>query len=187
MTERAGAGDPTDRALVERALAGNAVAFEHLIARYQQAVYAVAYALLRDSHGAQDVTQETFLAAYRTLGKLKNPDKPRPWLTGIARNTAISAIRRRRGNVVSLEKIGEPAAPATSDERSAERAEAAAALREAVAELSDRQREIVWLRYFDGIGSDDIAESLGVSRNVVDVTLFRAKQALGKKLRKKGL
>jgi RNA polymerase sigma-70 factor (ECF subfamily) len=84
-----------DRVLVERTLAGNAVAFEQLITRYQQAVYATAYALLRDAHAAQDVVQETFLAAYRTLAKLKNPDRPRPWLTGIARNLAISARASR--------------------------------------------------------------------------------------------
>jgi RNA polymerase sigma-70 factor (ECF subfamily) len=176
-----------DRVLVERTLAGNAVAFEQLITRYQQAVYATAYALLRDAHAAQDVVQETFLAAYRTLAKLKNPDRPRPWLTGIARNLAISAIRKRKGNTVSIDKVAEPAARAGGESVETEQAEALAALREAVSELSDRQREIVWMRYYEGIGADAIAETLGVSRNVVDVTIFRAKRALGKKLRKKGI
>ena len=177
----------SDALLVQRARAGNAVAFESLVKRYQQAVFASAFAVLADAHTAQDVAQETFLAAFRTLGKLKNADRPRPWLAGIARNLAVSALRQRKLQTVPLSKAPEPAGadPHATRDASATRADEVDHLRAALVELTDRQREIVCLRYFEGLAYREIAAALDVTVDVVQVTLFRAKKALARILRKK--
>ena len=64
-----------DEVLVERALNGDFTVFEELIARYKNLVYGVAFHYVKNFHDAQEVSQETFLAAYRGLHKLEQPEK----------------------------------------------------------------------------------------------------------------
>ena len=176
-----------DALLVERARQGNAVAFEVLVRRYQAAVHGAAFAALPDAEAAADAAQETFLVAWRTLGRLRDLSRLRAWLCGIARNLAVSEARRRGRAGMPIEAAPEPALPdpaAASIEAEALGADTAA-LRLALAELPERQRAIVCLRYFDGLAYREIAETLDVTVDVVQVTLFRAKRALAKKLGKK--
>src|SRR5690242_11117096 len=84
-----------DADLVARSLAGNREAFAQIVARHQSVVCAVTYAACGDLHQSEDLAQETFVAAWKSLGALKDPEHLRAWLRGIARNIVASAMRRQ--------------------------------------------------------------------------------------------
>jgi RNA polymerase sigma-70 factor (ECF subfamily) len=179
--------DASDALLVERARLGNAVAFEALVRRYQGAVYGAAFAAIGDADAARDAAQEAFLVAWRSLGRLREVARLRAWLCGVARNVAVSEVRRRARGGVPIQSAPEPATADPTLARAEAEARVAdlAAMRAAMADLTEQQRAVLCLRYFDGLAYKAIAEALGVTVDVVQVTLFRAKRALGKKLGKK--
>ena len=84
----------TDVSLVERAQRGDRAAFEEVVRRTSKLIYARLYLEIGDAHRAEDLVQETFLTAFRSLSRLDSPDKLRPWLLRIAQNLAIDDHRR---------------------------------------------------------------------------------------------
>src|SRR5688500_10059250 len=90
-----------DTTLVEASRRGDASAFARIIERYQRAVYAVAYSGVRDRALADDVTQDTFVVAWRRLGELRDEQRIAAWLCGIARNRARDARKRMHRECVT--------------------------------------------------------------------------------------
>ena len=86
----------SDEELVGASLGGDRAAFGRLVERHQAAVCAVTYAAAGQLGLGQDLAQETFLEAWRSLGGLRDAGQLRAWLCGIARNVAHNAVRRRR-------------------------------------------------------------------------------------------
>lgn len=162
--------------LVKRAMAGDAGAFAGLIARHERACLAIAYAKLRDADAAGDVVQEGFLKAWRNLGSLGSPASFSGWLAQIVRNLASDLLRtkQRRGTETVVEVADETNDPA---EMAAE-SERARQIDAALAKLDETTREIVTLRYFDGLPSKEIAAVVGMSPAAVDMRLSRARQEL---------
>src|SRR6188474_1290433 len=91
--------EPSDQELVGASLGGDRAAFGRLVERHQASVCAVTYAAAGHLHLGQDLAQETFLEAWRSLGSLRDAGQLRAWLCGIARNVAHNAIRRRGASV----------------------------------------------------------------------------------------
>ena len=91
-----------DSELVAESLLGNRDAFGALVTRYQSAVCAVTYSAVGDLARSEDIAQETFLQAWKSLRNLKEPAKIKAWLCGIARNLAHNAIRREVRQPISL-------------------------------------------------------------------------------------
>ena len=91
----------SDSELVNAVLDGEREAYAVLVARYERAVRATALAVLRDHHAAQDVAQEAFVSAYEKLGRLRKPATFGGWVIAIARNTALTAGRRRSRTATS--------------------------------------------------------------------------------------
>ena len=87
---------PGDAELVAAVLRGNKEAFGPLVQRYEAVVAATAQAIMRDSHAAQDVTQNAFVTAYRKLAALHRPAAFGPWILRITRRLAFRGMRRRR-------------------------------------------------------------------------------------------
>ena len=87
--------EPTDRELVERCRGGCDRAFETLVLRHARQMHAVAYAHVLDRDAAQDVVQEAFLRAYRSLGRLESADRFRPWLSRIVFRCAQDYLRKQ--------------------------------------------------------------------------------------------
>src|SRR4051812_8490561 len=85
-----------DNDLIAASRRGDRDAFAHIIERYQRAVAAVAFAGLRDRARADDVTQDTFVTAWRTIDELRDGTRLAAWLCGIARNLARDARRKQR-------------------------------------------------------------------------------------------
>src|SRR5262245_53890653 len=93
-----------DRDVIEASRRGDRAAFATIIERYQRAVYAVAFSGTRDRALADDLTQDTFVIAWRTLGELRDAARLPAWLCGIARNLARDARKRWR-DVVDVDVI----------------------------------------------------------------------------------
>lgn len=166
-----------DGELVERIRDGDAEAFGELVRRYQRRAYAVAHRLMRQREDAEDLVQDTFIAA---LDKLDTFDERRPfgpWLFRILVNRGTSQIRAR--NIRATEEI--PAtvgdASATPD-RLAERTETSERVHAAIAELSGRQRLVVQLHEIDGFTSAEIAGMLEIAEPTVRWTLHEARKRL---------
>jgi len=175
----------SDAALVRDALAGRGEAFGDLVRRYQDYAYGLAIARLSEFELARDVVQESFLCAYRDLGKLKDPERFAGWLRSIVRHTAGRALReleRVRSLAEELGRAGEPVVPASQPDESAEETERRQIVRRAMERLSEKNREVVSLYYVDGLSYADIAGFLGVTETTVQGRLQRGRTELRKEL-----
>ena len=149
------------------------LAFERLYRESRDDVYAYAAGLLRDRAAAEEVTAAAFERAYRKRSRF-DPERgePRAWLFGIARNAALDELRRRRRQAELVEDPADPL-PAGSDD-SAESSARRVALSRALAELEPRERELIALKFFAGLGNTEIGSVLGLSESNVGTRLHRA-------------
>lgn len=150
-------------------------AFEQLVRRHTDALYAGALRATGSPDTAQDVVQEAWLAAWVGLPAFRGHSTVRTWLIRIVTTRALNTLRRPK-RTVPLDSVPEPATAGT--EREAEVRERAAAVRRAVAALPKRQREAVVLRDLEGLSYDEVAQALGCSVPSVKSALFRGRQAL---------
>jgi RNA polymerase sigma-70 factor, ECF subfamily len=161
------------RQTIERAGHGDRDALRELYVRYAPPVHRHVLAIVRDEDEAEDVTQLVFL---KLVGSVGSYDERRGdftvWLLRVARNLAIDELRRRRPVLA-----GELHAPpdARSDDSRTDRAQA---LREALAALSDEQREVVVLRHVVGMGPREIAARLAKSEASIHALHRRGRLAM---------
>src|SRR3954469_20018625 len=149
-------------------------AFERMYRRYVRDVYRFALALVRNPSDAEDVTQTTFMNAYRALQSGEEPRRPQNWLMTIAHNTARSRGRRavRRPREVPLDDVvGQLAVP--EHERTNIRE-----LLRALRRLPFNQRAAITMRELEGKSYPEIAETLGVTVPAVEALLARARRTL---------
>ena len=158
--------------------ADDEAAFERLYERHVEGVYRYSLAMLGNAADAEDVTQTTFLNAYRAFKKGTRPDKPSSWLIAIAHNVCRQRFRqaqRRPREVAFDEGIGE----AETLESTAPSAEE---LRRALSQLPPNQRAALVMRELEGSSYAEIAAVLGVSVSALETLLFRARRALREQL-----
>jgi RNA polymerase sigma-70 factor (ECF subfamily) len=159
-------------------------AFDVLYRRYLDRVYGYAFYQLRDHHDAEDATERTFLAALRALPEFRAEGATfRAWLFRIAHNTIVNARRsrfRRRTEPLpdGLERIAPNADPAGLV---LEADEARRVLR-AVADLPEDRRQVVLLRFVDGLSSREIGQVMDRSEGAARVLLHRALRDLAARL-----
>lgn len=175
-----------DRDNVERVLAGEVDAFEHLVRKYNRLAGAIAFGITGDVHLAEDVVQEAFLKAYRSLESLRRPERFRPWFSGIVRKQAIDAYRQRRARKtprVSLDEVDEASAvePITPESRLL-REEQRRRILAAMDSLPSADRLALVLKHMEGLSYREIAEITHTSVSSVESRLFRARRALREKL-----
>jgi len=161
-----------DAELVREALAGRQEAFGILVERYKDAVFGAAFHRLGNFEEARDAAQETFVKAFRNLGKLKRPEAFANWLYRIAAGTALDAVRRRRGEV-SLEEVGEVREASQSGEDGI-----GEEVREALGALPEATRLAVILHYVDGYSHAQVAQFLGATEGAVKTRVSRGRAKL---------
>jgi RNA polymerase sigma-70 factor, ECF subfamily len=169
-----------DRAQVEQARRGDVLAFEAIVRSRIDAVYRLSLAILGDEADARDATQETFVAAWRRIASLRDPDRFDAWLQRIAVNAARMTLRGRRRRRVR--EISSDLLTAAVHEASGPKAPDAERLGAAMERLSPDQRAILALHHLEGQGLDEIAEALGIPVGTTKSRLFTARRALEKAL-----
>jgi RNA polymerase sigma-70 factor (ECF subfamily) len=168
--------------LVRRARNGDVKAFVELTRRFQQFAFGSALALVRDFQHAEDVVQESFVAAWSALPNLAEPAAFPGWLRGIVRHHAFRLLRRKRLQSVPLaEAEALPDEEALPDHVLEQRRQAAAALA-AIAGLPDRLREPATLAFVHDCSHQDVATFLGLSLTSVNNRLHAARSHLKQRL-----
>ena len=174
--------------LVRAAQSGDPAAFAEIVRRYQRAVYRVAYALTRNDSDADDLAQETFVRAYRALGRFRAGEPLYPWLSRITTNLAFSLFRRRkRRPETPLEPLVEAGMQWGSEgddpaDTVAER-ERVQHMQEAFGELKPEHQAVLALRVVEDRSYDEIAKTLGVPIGTVMSRLSRARNELKQRLK----
>ena len=176
-----------DGALATRAAAGDALAFELLVVKFQRRAAAEIRRLVHDPAVTEELTQDAFLLAHDGLPDLQSPDRFWPWLRTICRNVASSYLRNRQNllddrpadpdapsSVAALERVG--AHDSVEDEVAAR--QLFDALRRAVDALPERQREAILRREIEGLDYRSIAATMGLPVNTVKSLIFRGREAI---------
>jgi RNA polymerase sigma-70 factor (ECF subfamily) len=171
------AGDP-DLADVRAAQADRA-AFGALYRRYLDRVYGYCFYLLGDHHDAEDATERTFMAALAAIDRYRDEGSTfRSWLFRIAHNQLVNALRSRgRRRARSLDDVAEPVAD-VDPAGVVGLAEESRRLRRALEALPDDRRQVVILRFVDGLSAREIGAVLGRSEGAVRVLQHRALRQL---------
>ena len=185
-----------DNLLVERFKGGDAAAFDQLVARYWDRIYAMVHQLLRNAEDAEEVTQDAFIRAHRGLGNFRGDSAFSTWLYQIATNLARNRYwywwRRKRDKSVSLDApvgpdndttIAEliPAEQETPEDATVTQ-EFVSRVAECMEELGEKHREILILRNVQNLSYEEIAEILGISVGTVKSRIARARESLREKL-----
>jgi RNA polymerase sigma-70 factor (ECF subfamily) len=168
--------DP-DAELVALVLAGDPSGFEALVERWQRRLVSLAWRFCRDRTMAEDMAQEVFLKAYRSLASFRGDSTFATWLISIAVNTFRSRLRAEGQPLLSLDPE-RTFATARSPLRSIEERQRAEAVRRAVLNLPQRYRDAILLFYFE---EKDLAESarvLGVPEGTLKARLHRGRELL---------
>jgi RNA polymerase sigma-70 factor (ECF subfamily) len=144
-----------------------------LYGQYYESLVRMLYRRTGDRDGAEDLAQEVFAKALAAP-----PDNPRPWLFAVALNLVRDGGRRevRRGRRLQLLKAEGPDSPRNPDEEF-ERAEKARAVRTALAQLREADREVLLLKA-EGFDYDEIAATTGLAKGAIGTTLARARRKL---------
>jgi len=174
---------------VVQALAGSQSAFEQIVHRYQRPVISLIARMTGDRALAEDLAQDTFVKAFRSLAAFDTTRRLSSWLFRIAHNTAIDAMRRSSPppgsiDVASAAGPHEPATPPGPDP--VERQELGRALEAALAELRSDQRAAIVLRYENGLSFDEIGAVLGVPEVTARSHVHRARKELARLLTASG-
>ena len=162
--------------------------FEAIVRQYEKLVFTVCYQLVHDYGEAQNLTQETFLSAYRHVDSCQKGEY-KPWLIRIASNKAKdflkSAYHRKVDTVEEWEAL--PMQPEGSAEQETMTREGARLVMEAVLELEEPYHKVAKLYFLDERSIDEIAQILGRPRKTVETQVYRARQKLQKMLMERGI
>ncbi len=164
-----------DAVAIKKCLDGERDDFRHLVERYQRQAAGHAVAILRNRDDASDAVQEAFIDAFRSLASFDTARPFYPWFYVLLRNRCYKmAVKNRETESSTDIEILAPQVGPADEER--------LALEKALSSLSDEFREIVTLKYLDGLSYDEIAEHLQIPRGTVMSRLFHARRQLQAKL-----
>src|SRR5688500_11162515 len=186
---------PTDGQLVAQALTGAKPAFDELIRRYQRQAVAVSYRLLGNSQDSLEVTQDAFLKAFTSLATLQKPEAFGGWLVRIVSNLSLNYRRSRKTRSSQLPLDDVPGGTSTEQTdstgatsewmarsgdpvRRLEREERGRKLKEALAQLPEKQRLAIVMFTIDEMPQKDVAEALNCSVEAVKWHVFQGRKKL---------
>jgi len=164
--------------LIEAATGGDIESFGELCRRYYAAMVAVGYSVLSEHQLAEDAAQECFARALVNLRSLKNKDRFAPWLAAICRNVAKDMVTTK-AKQIGTEDISQVNEVENHDENDR-------AIRRAIEQLPESAKDLVVLRYYDGLSYEQISSVLGISKASINGRLTRAKRKMADYLRRNG-
>ena len=184
--------EPQLTQLVEKAREGNRLAFDQLIDHYQGDIYRLIFYRIRSRMDAEDLTQDVFVRAYRSISRIREPHKFRSWLFRIAINRVNDYLRKKRvRSIFKSSDEGMEVQPAETDFQDTPEAldqvlkeDFWRHIERIAAKLSKMEREVFMLRFLDNLNINEIAQTLKKSESTVKTHLYRA---LAKFKKEKGL
>jgi RNA polymerase sigma-70 factor (ECF subfamily) len=180
----------SDQALIERAREGDDAAFRDLVERYESRVAATVIGMLGPGDEAEDVGQETFIRLYRSLDRFRGDSSLGTYLTRIAINLSLTALKKRKRRMsrfVRQDETERDRPEASWDPRDQiERSEDIRRVRAAVTRLAPNHRTVIVLRMIDGYSTKETAEILGIPAGTVMSRLARAMERLESEMKESG-
>lgn len=166
-----------DTDIIRLVLQGQKNAFAILVERYQHFVFTVAMRYVNNREEAEEIAQDVFVKAYRSLAGFNGKSKFSTWLYAIAHHTCLSALRKAKSPAIPVDVLPAHAAVAPASERLDSRS-TQALVNAAIARLDEQDAEIITLFYQAEQTLEEIALITGQTPNNVKVRLFRARQKL---------
>ena len=178
--------DATEAAAVlDRARQGDSDAFRALVEQHSRSVFRLAFRMTGNEQDAEDVVQESFLRAYRQLGRFESRANFGTWLYRIVSNCSVDLMRSKqarhdqvRGDSLDETAVDLPAADVPGPERMAQSAEIERRVQDALRELSPLERAAFTLRHYEGRSIDEISATLGLGTSAAKHSVFRAVKKL---------
>lgn len=150
--------------------------FESFFAEYSDVIYRFCLYKTSDKNVAHDLTQDTFLRLWKAMNTGAEVEKPKQYIYQIARNLVIDYYKKSKA--MSLDALGEDGFEARETSTSSEILTELSLLRGAIEKLEQDYREVLYMRFVEDMGVEDIADTLGVSANLVSVRINRGKKKL---------
>jgi len=178
---------------IEQVLSGKINAFSYIVDRHKNRAYNLAFRICGNHEEAEEIAQDSFLKAYRSLSGFKMKSSFATWLYRIVYNTAVSHVRSRKIRVLSLEDFPADATDFLStgiSEEEADRDYRNSLVNFALQKITEEERGLISLYYYDELSADEISEVTSISKSNIKVKLFRARQKMAEiieKVEKKNL
>jgi RNA polymerase sigma factor (sigma-70 family) len=176
----------SDIELIEQTLAGNQQAYADLVKRHQRFVFTLALRFAKGREDAEEIAQDCFIKAYRSLSSFQRQSKFSTWLYSIVYTTAMTFLRKKRLDTDSIDDEGTfiqvESQTSAYDTNNAENRSRSFYLNQAIDQLSADDATIITLFYKGEQSLEEIGQALGMEANTIKVKLFRARQRLKEKL-----
>lgn len=166
---------------IDQVLEGNMNAYSFIVDRHKNKVYNLAFRICCNREEAEEIAQDAFLKAYRALGSFKRKSSFSTWLYRIVYNTAVSYVRIKKKEILSLEDFPADAVDFIGTGNSEEEAESEyrkSLLNFAFQKISEEERSLITLHYYEEMSTEEISEITGISKSNVKVRLFRSRQKM---------
>jgi len=172
-----------DRELVERYARGDSLAFDSIVQRYEQRVYAVTLRMTGNPDDARDAMQDVFISALRALRSFRGDAQLSTWIHRVAVNASLDLMRKRaRRPTRPLEEAHETASEEVPPDEAAARAARAAEVQRALLEVSDEHRAVLVLHDLQDLDYAEVAEALDIPVGTVKSRLHRARVEMARLL-----
>ncbi len=179
-----------DATLVDRARTGDMSAFEELVRRYRNDVFALAYHFVRNREEAWDISQEVFIKAHRALERFRGEASFKTWLMRITANQSKDFLKKRRLSTVALDdalRSGDAPSPGPDPGEALEARELGRAILQALDTLPLKHRTAFILREFEGLSYEEMAQVMECSLGTVMSRLHHARKKMQKSLLRLGV
>jgi RNA polymerase sigma-70 factor (ECF subfamily) len=177
----------SDEELVSRIAEGDRLAMNVLFARHHTRVYRFVLRLVRNETIAEDLIGEVFLDVWRQAGRFEGRSQVSTFLLAIARNKAISALRKRREDSLDDDVAGQIEDEADDPEVTVQKQDKGAALRTCIEKLTPEHREVIDLVYYHEKSVEEVAAIVGIPEATVKTRMFYARKRLSELLKTAGI
>jgi len=170
-----------DIAHIEQVLSGDSGAFAYIVDHHKDKAFNLAFRICGNREDAEEIAQDSFLKAFRSLNGFKMKSSFATWFYRIVYNTSISYVRIRKKGVLSLEDFPADATDFIGDNSSDDDAEKEyrnALIGFALQKINEEERGLITLYYYDEMSTDEISDITGISKSNIKVRLFRARQKM---------
>ena len=181
------APDSSDVALIRSIAGGDKQAMRILFIRHNVRVFRFLVRLVGDKSAAEDLVSEVFLDVWRQAGRFQGRSQVTTWLLALARNKALSALRRRSTEELDEEAVAAIEDPQDNPEAAMQNRQTSEILIKCLAKLSPPHREIIDLVYYHEKSIDEVVEITGVPQNTVKTRMFYARKRIAELMATQGL